>query len=82
MLPPGSTENILRDIPADTWQISHFGLFTEFGGSILTGGKAASQPTANYVNYYGKEYGLPLDDPESGFDKTHTWKDREARFTH
>lgn len=82
MLPPGSTENILRDIPADAWQNSHFGVFTEFGGSILTGGKAASQPTANYVNYYGMKNGLPLDDPESGFDKTHPWKNRDPRFYH
>ncbi len=82
MLPPGSTENILRDIPADAWQNSHFGVFTEFGGSILTGGKAASQPTANYVNYYGMKNGLPLNDPESGFDKTHPWKNRDPRFYH
>lgn len=82
MLPPGSTENILRDIPTDAWQNSHFGVFTEFGGSILTGGMAASQPTANYVNYYGMKNGLPLDDPESGFDPTHPWKNRDPRFYH
>lgn len=82
MLPPGSTENILRDIPTDAWQNSRFGVFTEFGGSILTGGKAASQPTANYVNYYGMKNGLPLDDPESGFDPTHPWKNRDPRFYH
>ena len=82
MLPPGSTENILRDIPTDAWQNSHFGVFTEFGGSILTGGKAASQPTANYVNYYGMKNGLPLDDPDSGFDPTHPWKNRDPRFYH
>ena len=82
MLPPGSTENILRDIPADAWQNSHFGVFTEFGGQILTGGQAASQPTANYVNYYGMKNGLPLDDPESGFDPTHPWKNRDPRFYH
>ncbi len=82
MLPPGSTENILRDIPTDAWHNSHFGVFTEFGGSILTGGKAASQPTANYVNYYGMKNGLPLDDPESGFDPTHPWKNRDPRFYH
>ena len=82
MLPPGSTENILRDIPADAWQNSHFGVFTEFGGQILTGGQASSQPTANYVNYYGMANGLPLDDPESGFDPTHPWKNRDPRFYH
>ena len=82
MLPPGSTENILRAIAADAWQNSHFGVFTEFGGQILTGGQAFSQPTANYVNYYGMANGLPLDDPESGFDPTHPWKDRDPRFYH
>ena len=82
MLPPGSTENILRDIPADAWQNSHFGVFTEFGGQILTGGQVFSQPTANYVNYYGMKNGLPLDDPESGFDPTHPWKNRDPRFYH
>ena len=82
MLPPGSTENILRAIAADAWQNSHYGVFTEFGGQILTGGMAFSQPTANYVNYYGMANGLPLDDPESGFDPTHPWKDRDPRFYH
>lgn len=82
MLPPGSTENILRDIPADAWQNSQFGLVNEFGGQILTGGQAFSQPTANYVNYYGMANGLPLDDPESGFDPTHPWKNRDPRFYH
>ena len=82
MLPPGSTENILRAIAADAWQNSHFGVFTEFGGQILTGGQAFSQPTANYVNYYGMANGLPRNDPESGFDPTHPWKDRDPRFYH
>ena len=82
MLPPGSTENILRDIPADAWQNSQFGVVTEFGGQILTGRQAFSQPTANYVNYYGMANGLPLDDPESGFDQTHPWKNRDPRFYH
>lgn len=82
MLPPGSTENILRDIPADAWQNSQFGVVNEFGGQILTKGQAFSQPTANYVNYYGMANGLPLDDPESGFDPTHPWKNRDPRFYH
>ena len=82
MLPPGSTENILRDIPADAWQNSQFGVVNEFGGQILTKGQAFSQPTANYVNYYGMANGLPLDDSESGFDPTHPWKNRDPRFYH
>ena len=83
MLPPGSTESILRAIATDAWQNSHYGVFTEFGGYILTGGQSFSMPTANYINYaYGMDNGLPLDDPESGFDPTHPWKDRDPRFYH
>lgn len=82
MLPPGSTESILRAIPASAWQNSHYGPFTEFGGQILTGGQEFSEPTANYVNYYGMANGLPLDDPESSFDSTHPWKNRDPRFYH
>lgn len=82
MLPPGSTESILRAIANDAWQNSHYGVFTEFGGQILTGGMSFSMPTANYVNYYGMANGLPLTDPESGFDPEHPWKDRDPRFYH
>ena len=37
-------------------------------------------PTANYVDYFGMKNGLPLDDIDSGFDKTYPWKDRDPRF--
>ncbi|MCQ2974040.1 MAG: RagB/SusD family nutrient uptake outer membrane protein [Bacteroidales bacterium] len=40
------------------------------------------QPTANYVENYGMANGLPLHDPESGFDPRHPWKDRDPRFYH
>lgn len=80
MLLPGGTESILRAIAADAWQNTQYGVFTEFGGQILTGGQSFSMPTANYVNYYGMKNGLPLNDPESGFDPTHPWKDRDPRF--
>ena len=40
-------------------------------------------PTANYINYaYGMENGLPITDPESGFDPTHPFKNRDPRFYH
>ncbi|MCS2967842.1 RagB/SusD family nutrient uptake outer membrane protein [Bacteroides ovatus] len=39
-------------------------------------------PTANYVHYYGMANGLPLDDQESKWDKTHPWKGRDPRFYH
>ena len=67
MLPPGSTESILRAIATDAWQNSHYGVFTEFGGYILTGGQSFSMPTANYVNYaYGMADGTPAYVIENG----------------
>lgn len=42
-------------------------------------------PTANYVNYFGMQNGYPIQDmtkadPESGYDPTHPWKDRDPRL--
>ena len=39
-------------------------------------------PTANLVEMYGMANGLPLDDPQSGFDKRHPFKNRDPRFYH
>lgn len=39
-------------------------------------------PTANYVNYYGMKNGLPITDPESGFNPEYPWRDRDPRFYH
>lgn len=39
-------------------------------------------PTANYVKNYGMANGLPLDDPNSGFDPAQPFKDRDPRFYH
>lgn len=45
--------------------------------------KVIHMPTANYVNYaYGMANGLPLTDPDSGFDPAHPFKDRDPRFYH
>ena len=81
---PGSTEAILRApyIGADgsNWN------FTKNWGikinEIVQHDAVIHQPTANYVNYYGMANGLPLDDPESGFDPTHPFKGRDPRFYH
>ncbi|WP_302350582.1 RagB/SusD family nutrient uptake outer membrane protein, partial [uncultured Duncaniella sp.] len=44
------------------------------------GGGNNLSPCANYVSNYGMANGLPLDDPQSGWDKTHPWKGRDPRF--
>lgn len=42
-------------------------------------------PTANYVDYYGMANGLPITDPEkadpeSGYDPSYPWRNRDPRF--
>lgn len=80
-LMPGGTEAIMRSptFGADSYwrQMNSYQLaeICEGDGIILC-------PSANYVNYFGMANGLPLTDTESGFDKTHPWKDRDPRFYH
>ena len=37
-------------------------------------------PTANITHNYGMANGLPIDDPDSGFDPQHPWDNRDPRF--
>ncbi len=39
-------------------------------------------PAANYVDLYGMDNGLPLDDPASGWDPKFPYKNRDPRFYH
>ncbi len=79
---PGSTEAIMYGgdggVNASPW-----GFSISFGPIDLTTGGNVHHPTANYVNYaYGMANGLPIDDPESGFDPTHPFRNRDPRFYH
>lgn len=81
---PGSTEAILRGPyigeNGSNWQFAHtWGI--KMNG-IVEYDALIHQPTANYVNYYGMANGLPLDDPDSGFDPSHPFKNRDPRFYH
>lgn len=83
-LMPGSTEAIFRNpcYGHSGWNCSTFGVSKQFATYYLTDNGVGLFPTANYVNYYGMANGLPLDDPNSGFDPTHPWKGRDPRFYH
>ena len=78
-LMPGGTEAIMRSptFGADSYwrQMNSYQL-----AAICEGDGIILCPSANYVNYFGMKNGLPLTDPNSGFDKTHPWKDRDPRF--
>lgn len=73
------TEAIFRG-PDYGWNDSNWGQSKSYFGGNINDAGVLNLPTANYVNYYGMANGLPLTDPESGFDKTHPWKNRDPRF--
>lgn len=80
-LMPGLTEAIYRN-PCVDWNRTNWGQSQDYNPEAINGTQLCFHPTANYVNYYGMSNGLPLDDPDSGFDKSHPWKDRDPRFYH
>ena len=80
-LMPGSTEAIYRN-PCSDWNRSNWGQTSDYCSKKINKSNICYHPTANYVNYYGMANGLPLDDPDSGFDPTHPWKGRDPRFYH
>lgn len=55
---------------------------------VLQSRSWSQYPTANYVNYFGMNNGLPInsvskadvDDPTSGYDTHYPWKNRDPRF--
>ncbi|WP_307757559.1 RagB/SusD family nutrient uptake outer membrane protein [uncultured Mediterranea sp.] len=81
---PGTTEAIFRGLLSSN-NTSLWGFVTQYGpkmNGLGVRGNNIKMPTANYVNYYGMANGLPLDDPNSGFDKEHPFKGRDPRFYH
>jgi len=83
-LMPGSTEAIFRG-PSTDYNGSNWNTSKTFGpkvNGLVEHDNIIHQPTANYVKFYGMANGLPLDDPDSGFDPTHPFKNRDARFYH
>lgn len=81
-LQPGSTEAIFRG-PSTGWSFTRFNYSRTFGPNALCAqDNKIHQPTANYVEYYGMENGLPLDDPDSGYDPNYPFKGRDPRFYH
>lgn len=83
-LQPGSVEAIFRG-PSPDYNSSNWNTAKVFGpkvGNLVAHDNVIHQPTANYVNMYGMENGLPLDDPASGFDPNYPFKNRDPRFYH
>ena len=56
------------------WQYGDFTLRPMGGWGIF------SSPTENYVQFFGMANGLPLNEPDSGYDPTDPWVNRDPRF--
>lgn len=81
-LQPGGKEALMRG-PSEGWSFTRYNYSRTFGPNTLCNqDNHIHQPTANYVKNYGMANGLPLDDPESGWDPKHPFKDRDPRFYH
>ncbi len=83
-LMPGSTEAIFRG-PSTDYNGSNWNTTKTFGpkvNGLVEHDNIIHQPTANYVNFYGMANGLPLNDPQSGFDPNYPFKNRDPRFYH
>lgn len=82
---PGSTEALMRG-PSSDFNGSNWNFTKTWGtkiNSLVEHDNVIHQPTANYVNYaYGMANGLPITDPNSGFDPEHPFKNRDPRFYH
>lgn len=82
---PGTVEAMMRGSVGAQNNDARWSFATTWGSNVeaLFNGASTQVPTANYVNYaYGMANGLPLDDPDSGFDPTHPFKNRDPRFYH
>ena len=79
---PGGKEALLRG-PSAGWSYTRYNFSRTFGPNQLCAqDNHIHQPTANYVANYGMANGLPIDDPESGWDPKHPFKGRDPRFYH
>ena len=76
---PGSTEAIMRSPSYEAnsrWRQNQ----SYLPAPMCDGDNVTLSPTANYVNYFGMQNGLPLNDPDSKFNPQQPWKDRDPRF--
>ena len=77
---PGGTEVIQNQMSYDDnfvrWTTTRAQSPLQWGA----GNSRVEVPAHNFVQYYHMANGLPIDDPNSGYDTKHPWSDREPRF--
>ncbi len=80
-LRPGGTECIMSPTIYDRTRVRNSTLGATSPSSFgLNSGSSADVPTHNYIKNYAMANGLPIDDPESGFNPNDPWTGREPRF--
>jgi starch-binding outer membrane protein, SusD/RagB family len=80
-LRPGGTECIMMPIIYDRGRVRWSALGATVPSSFgLNSGSDADVPAHNYVQNYGMANGLPIDDPESGYNPNDPWTGRDPRF--
>ncbi len=78
---PGGDECIMMPIIYDRGRVRWSALGATIPSSFgLNSGSDADVPAHNYTENYGMANGLPLDDPDSGYDPQSPWTDRDPRF--
>ncbi|MCF8360303.1 MAG: RagB/SusD family nutrient uptake outer membrane protein [Prolixibacteraceae bacterium] len=76
---PGYPEAIFQCPVYNAWfKGCPWGPSSIFVDANIGGGYAS--PNARYVENYGMANGLPIDDPESGYNPQDPWTDRDPRF--
>jgi len=76
---PGYPEAIFQAPVYSSWfKGCPWGPSSLFADINISGGYAS--PNARYVENYGMANGLPIDDPESGFNPADPWTNRDPRF--
>lgn len=78
---PGYPEAIFQNPVYSSWFAGcPWGPSSVFVDGNIGGGYAS--PNARFVENYGMSNGLPIDDPESGYNPADPWVNRDPRFYH
>lgn len=81
----GLKEAILQENLIDYSSRWRWNMINDFRPQSIEASGIKCYPTANYVNYFGMQNGYPINDmtvadPESGYNPTYPWKNRDPRF--
>src|SRR5699024_3068861 len=75
---PGGSGAIFRGLYTQADQ-SNFGTSRQYMPTVI-GDASNFFPTANYVENFGMANGLPITNPNSGYDPEYPWRNRDPRF--